>query len=93
MESVSVVRIIRIENDHKAQSIGAKLFFLDPAMCTVLKGDPGTTRETFVAACCAEAGWFVGASKDEMTGDFVISATKAEMPKITTGTEILSKAA
>jgi hypothetical protein len=77
MESVGVLRIIRIENDHKARSIGAKLFFSDPAMYTVLKGDPGTAREALVAACCAEAGWSVEACKDEMAGDFVLSRTRS----------------
>lgn len=32
MESVGVPRIIRIENDTKAKSVGEKLFFADPAL-------------------------------------------------------------
>lgn len=78
MESVGVLRSIRIENGHKARSIGAKLFFADPAMYTVLKGDPGTAREALVAACCAEAGWSVEACRDEKAGDFVLSYTKSD---------------
>lgn len=73
MESVGVLRVIRAERDTKAKSAGAKLFFSDPAMYTVLKGNPGTARESFVAAFCAEAGWSVEASRDETLGDFLIS--------------------
>ncbi len=73
MESVGVLRIIRIEHDTKAKSVGAKLFFSDPAMYTALKGNPGTAREALVASLCAEAGWTVEASRDETQGDFVIS--------------------
>jgi uncharacterized protein len=38
MESVGVLRIVRIENDTKAKSAGDKLFFADPAFYSVLRG-------------------------------------------------------
>ncbi|HCM25751.1 MAG: AAA family ATPase [Treponema sp. GWB1_62_6] len=73
MESVSLLRIIRIENDTKAKSVGDKLFFSDPAFYPVLRGNSGTEREALVAALCAESGWLVESSKDETQGDFAIS--------------------
>ncbi|MGB9686684.1 MAG: AAA family ATPase [Rectinema subterraneum] len=39
MESVGVLRIIRMEHDRKAKSAGAKLFFSDPVFYSVLKGN------------------------------------------------------
>jgi predicted AAA+ superfamily ATPase len=73
MESVGVLRIIRIENDTKAKSVGEKLFFADPALYSALNGDIGTAREALVAALCANAGWSVEAARDERDGDFIIS--------------------
>lgn len=75
MESVAVLRIIRIENDTKAKTAGEKLFFSDPAFYSVLRGNVGTAREAFVAALCAESGWLVEAVRNEAEGDFVISRT------------------
>jgi len=73
MESVGVLRIIRIEHDTKARSVGEKLFFADPALYPVLRANLGTAREALVAALCAAAGWTVEAARDEMKGDFAIS--------------------
>jgi hypothetical protein len=73
MESVGVLRVIRIENDTKAKSVGEKLFFADPALYSVLNGDIGTASEALVAALCANAGWTVEAARDERNGDFIIS--------------------
>jgi len=73
MESVGILRIIRIENDTKAKTAGEKLFFSDPAFYPVLRGNAGTAREALVAALCAESGWLVEAARNEAEGDFVIS--------------------
>jgi len=73
MESVGVLRIIRIERDTKARSVGEKLFFADPALYPALRANAGTAREALVAALCAGAGWTVEASRDETQGDFAIS--------------------
>lgn len=73
MESVGVLRIVRLENDTKARSIGHKLLFSDPAYYSVLHGNPGTAREALVASLCAASGWTVEASKDEQVCDFVLS--------------------
>ena len=73
MESVGILRIIRIENDTKAKSVGHKLFFSDPAFYPALGGDLGTEREALVAALCADAGWAVEAARDETEGDFIIT--------------------
>ena len=73
MESVGILRIIRIENVTNAKTAGEKLFFSDPAFYPVLRGNVGTAREALVAALCAESGWLVEASRIETEGDLVIS--------------------
>jgi len=73
MESVGVLRIVRIENDTKAKTAGDKLFFADPSFYSVLHGNPGTAREALVASLCADAGWTVESTRDDSTGDFVIT--------------------
>jgi len=73
MESVGVLRIVRVENDTKAKSVGEKMFFSDPALYSALNGDRGTAREALVAALCSGAGWKVEAARNEMEADFVIS--------------------
>jgi uncharacterized protein len=73
MESVGLLRMLRVEGDRKAKSVGAKMFFSDPAYYEVLHGNTGTAREAMVATLCAEAGWTVEATKEEASGDFAIS--------------------
>lgn len=73
MEAVGVIRIIRFPNDTKAKSVGAKLFFADPCLYSVLHGNAGNLREAFVVVLLQEAGYTVNASKIETDGDFVIS--------------------
>ena len=73
MDEIGAVRIIRFENDKKAKTAGAKLFFADPCLYAVLRGHTGTMREAFAAALLAEAGYEVCAARDEREGDFVIS--------------------
>jgi predicted AAA+ superfamily ATPase len=88
MESVGILRIIRVENDTKAKSVGEKLFFSDPAYYPLLRGNPGTAREALVASLCADSGWTVEAAKDETTGDFVITrggSAKKEKIRIEVG--------
>lgn len=82
MESVGVIRIIRYQNDSKARSAGAKLFFSDPVFYSLLAGDPGTAREALVAALCSAAGWNLEAARDETKGDFVLSKTNARAGKV-----------
>lgn len=73
MEAVGVVRIIRFPNDTKSKSAGAKLFFADPCLYSVLHGNAGNLREAFVTVLLQESGYTVNASKVETDGDFVIS--------------------
>jgi len=75
MESVGVVRIIRKENDTKANTVGDKLFFGDPALYGVLDGDLGSAREAMVAAMLGEAGLRVESTRDETIGDFIVQGT------------------
>lgn len=63
MESVGVLRIVRLENDHKARSVGQKLLFSDPPYYSVLHGNSGTAREALVASLCASSGWTVEAAR------------------------------
>jgi len=74
MESVGVLRIIRLENDTKAKTAGQKLFFADPVLYELLGGNEGTAREALVAFLCESAGWSIEACRDETKADFVISS-------------------
>ncbi len=73
MESVGLLRIVRLQNDHKSQSVGAKIFFADPCAYAVLQADIGTEREAFIAHCFSQAGYTIEAMRDEMKGDFIVS--------------------
>lgn len=73
MEAVGIVRIVRFENDTKANTAGAKLFFADPCTYRVLGNNEGTEREAFVAMCFDQSKWKVAASRNEEEGDFVIT--------------------
>lgn len=81
MESVGILRIIRTEHDTKANSVGEKLFFSDPAFYSALHGNTGTAREAMVASLCCDAGWAVEAAKDETAGDFVITRPGSKEPR------------
>lgn len=80
MESVDLLRIIRKEHDTKAKTAGQKLFFCDPAFYEVLGGDSGNARESLVAMLCTYGGYLVEATKDETTGDFVLTSSKENAP-------------
>jgi len=73
MESVGLLRIVRLVGDTKARSVGAKLLFSDPAFYEALHGNAGTAREALAASLCADSGWIVEAEPDERRGDFVVS--------------------
>lgn len=73
MEQVELIRVVRLQNDTKARSVGAKMLFADPCSYWVLDADKGTEREAFVAFCFSQIGWSVAAMKDERKGDFEIS--------------------
>jgi len=78
MESVQLLRIIRLQNDTKARSIGAKMLFADPCAYMVLGGSLGTEREAFIANCFAQSGHSVCAMRDEAKGDFVVSSASGD---------------
>ncbi len=73
MEQVKMINILRVQNDTKARSVGAKMLFADPCAYWVLNADKGTEREAFVVFCFLQAGYNVNAVKDERKGDFVVS--------------------
>lgn len=79
MESVGLLRIVRVENDTKARSVGAKLFFADATMYPVLHGDAGTARQALVAALLADSGRTVSASRDERQYDFTDGTLRYEV--------------
>ena len=72
MESVGLLRVLRYPHDRKAATAGRKLFFSDPVLYTVLRGNEGTAREAWAAAMIAEHGHHVATSRDEQKGDLVI---------------------
>lgn len=73
MEAVGALRIIRFQNDTKAKSAGAKMFFADPCLYSVLRGNAGNMREAFVTVLLQESGYSVFACRNETDGDFVVS--------------------
>lgn len=73
MEQVSLINVVRFQNDTKARSVGAKMLFADPCAYWVLNADKGTEREAFSVFCFLQAGYSVSAMKDERKGDFVIT--------------------
>ena len=73
MESTGLIRIIQVVNDHKAHTVGAKMFLGDPSFYPMLQGQIGTAREALFAACIEESGMTLEASKDETMGDFLIA--------------------
>lgn len=73
MQSVDLLRIIRKEHDTKAKTAGEKVFYSDPAFYSVLGGDLGNAREALVAMLCSYGGYDGEATKDDTTGDFVLS--------------------
>lgn len=81
MESVGILRIVRLEDDHQARTVGQKLFFSDFTYYSVLHGNSGTAREAMVAALCSSSGWTVEATKDERVADFVLTAQEQQKPK------------
>lgn len=73
MESVDLLRIVRKEHGRKAKTAGEKLFFSDPAFYAVLNGNKGNAREALAVMLCSYGGYTVEATKDETTGDFVLT--------------------
>lgn len=74
MEGVDFLRIIRLQNDKKSRSIGAKMLFADPCAYHVLNANQGTEREAYIAHCFTQAGYAVEAMRDEKKGGFAVRA-------------------
>ncbi len=74
MESVELIRIVRLHNDTKARSTGAKMLFADPCAYYVLNADQGTEREAYIVNCFCQSGYTVEAMRDEKKGDYIVSA-------------------
>lgn len=79
LEHVDLLNIIRFPNDKKASGKGAKIFFADPSMYSVLGGNVGTQREAFVVAMTKQIGLKIYACKDEEKGDFIIDDKLVEV--------------
>ncbi|MFW5642762.1 MAG: ATP-binding protein [Alkalispirochaeta sp.] len=75
MEQTGLVRIVRKSTDHKAMSIGAKIFLADPSMYRALAGADGNAREAYAACAIESAGRTIRAEIDERRGDFVVDGT------------------
>ena len=72
LERTGVLHVVRKASDHAAASVGAKIFFADPNLYSVLAGKEGNTREAYVVSALRDAGRQVQASTDETKADFVI---------------------
>ncbi len=72
MEEAQLLRIIRKKNDHKIQSIGAKIFLHDPSAYAALQGDVGSVREALAVAAFQESGRKIQASSNEEEYDFLV---------------------
>lgn len=79
MENVELLRIIRLQNDTKARSVGAKMLFADPCAYMVLDADQGTEREAYVVNCFAQAGYSISAMRNEKERDYVVTLGKQSM--------------
>lgn len=71
MENVELIRVIRLQNDTKARSIGAKMLFADPCAYMVLDAHQGTEREAYVVNCFVQSGYSVSAMRNEKEGDYI----------------------
>ena len=72
LERTGVLHVVRKASDHAAASIGAKIFFADPTLYSVLSGQEGNDREAYVVSALRDAGREVQASTDETQGDFLL---------------------
>lgn len=72
MEHIGLLRIVRLQGETKARSIGAKMLFADPCAYSVLEADQGTEREAYVVNCFVQAGYSVNAMRDEQKGDYIV---------------------
>ncbi len=79
MEETGLIKIVRYAKDTKTFSKGAKIFFADPSIYSVLNGDMGTRRESYVVETFSDNGKSVFACKDERNGDFIINELTVEI--------------
>ena len=76
LERTGVLHVVRKPTDHAAASIGAKIFFADPTLYSVLSGLEGNTREAYVVSALRDAGREIQASSDETKADFLLDQKK-----------------
>lgn len=93
MEQVKLINVVRLLNDTKARSVGAKMLYSDPCAYWVLNADKGTEREAFVVFCLLQAGYEVYAMKDEKKGDFSITTSDESFTIEVGGEKKISKGA
>lgn len=79
LEQVGLIHIIRYKSDFKTSGKGAKIFFTDPSMYSVLSGLTGSVREAFVATMFRHSGKAIYACKDETKGDFFVDNKTIEI--------------
>ena len=79
MEETGLIKIVRYAKDTKTFSKGAKIFFADPSIYSVLNGDMGTRRESYIVEAFSDNGKSVFACKDERNGDFIINELTVEV--------------
>lgn len=74
--NVELLRVIRLQNDTKARSVGAKMLFADPCAYMVLDAHQCTEREAYVVNCLTQAGYSVSAMRNEKEGDYIAALGK-----------------
>ncbi|MGC8818805.1 MAG: hypothetical protein ACP5QV_05350 [Athalassotoga sp.] len=79
MEETGLIKIVRYAKDTKTFSKGAKIFFADPSIYSVLNGDMGTRRESYIVEAFSDNVKSVFACKDERNGDFIINEITVEV--------------
>jgi hypothetical protein len=72
MEGIGLINLVRKTRIEKPYSKGAKIFFADPAIYSVLEGETANFREAFVAFALKSKGE-VFAEKDETKADLIFN--------------------
>ncbi|MCD6449749.1 MAG: ATP-binding protein [Thermotogaceae bacterium] len=78
MEDIELINIVQKTKIKKPYSKGAKIFFADPVIYSVLEGETGNFREAFVVFALKSKGEVL-AEKDETKGDLVFKNIRLEV--------------
>lgn len=79
MHHVGLIRVIYKHGDTAIYSKGAKIFFYDPSMYSVLNGETGNVREAYVASALMDRDTDIVACPREEDCDFIYRDLKLEI--------------